>query len=294
VGSQQSNLILETVGVQPGSGAAWPDIGENGSDSGDVPGPGSDFQPGDLAAPLNLKRTSEHLVERLVTALALGSYVVGQKLPSERELAPELRVSRATLRDALHQMERRGYIEIRRGRHGGAYVRSGWGADSLDLVRKALSPRWERLEWTFDLSNLLNPLIARLAAERRTAEDLEALAIAVARYAQAVEAADRTALRLADHAIHAAIARASHNPYLVTIEKQMRSELSLGTDALPTSPEIRARALRDHQDLAQAIAEQDGARAAEIALQHMQTLAEQPLRTLYERSRMPDAAPAPS
>ena len=248
--------------------------------------PAEDGPADHFAGPLNLKRTSEHLVERLVTALALGSYVVGQKLPSERELAPQLGVSRATLRDALHQLERRGYIDIRRGRHGGAYVRSGWGSDSLDLVRKALSPRWERLEWTFDLGNHLNPLIARLAAERRTENEVELLDMAVRQYAQAVETADRTALRLADHAIHTAIAKASHNPYLVTIEQQMRAELSLGTDALPTSPEIRARALRDHQDLARAIAERDGPRAAEIAMLHMQALAEEPLRALYERSQV--------
>ncbi|MFD0635921.1 winged helix-turn-helix domain-containing protein [Catenulispora yoronensis] len=61
-------------------------------------------------------RNAERLVERMVAAIALGSFAVGQKLPPERELAAQLGVSRVTLREALHQLERQGYVAIRRGR----------------------------------------------------------------------------------------------------------------------------------------------------------------------------------
>jgi DNA-binding FadR family transcriptional regulator len=218
----------------------------------------------------------------MVAAIALGSFSVGQKLPPERELAGQLGVSRVTLREALHQLEQRGYVSIRRGRYGGAFVLSARGSDSADLVHRALQPRWQRLVWTFDLNDHLNPVIARLAATRRTPDDIERIHAAVDQYAKAGD--DRTEMRLADHAIHNAIAQATHNPHLVMIEHQMRSELSLGTDALPTSPEIRAQALHDHRELAIAIAAGDVDLTAQIATRHIHDLVERPLRALYERA----------
>ncbi|GAA2015452.1 FCD domain-containing protein [Catenulispora yoronensis] len=232
--------------------------------------------------PLAPMRNAERLVERMVAAIALGSFAVGQKLPPERELAAQLGVSRVTLREALHQLERQGYVAIRRGRAGGAFVTSARGSDSADLVRRALEPRWQQLEWTFDLNDHLNPVIARLAAERRTPEDVDRIHAAVAAYVAAED--DRTAMRMADHAIHNAIAQATHNPHLVVIEHQMRSELSLGTDALPTSAEIRAQALRDHRELAAAVAAGEADLAADIAQRHIHELVERPLRELYNRA----------
>lgn len=233
-------------------------------------------------SPLTPRRNAERLVERMVTAIALGSFSVGQKLPPERELAAQLAVSRVTLREALHQLEQQGYVKIRRGRYGGAFVMSARGSDSANLVRRALAPRWERLEWSFDLNEHLNPVIARLAAQRRTQDDIDRIQEAVEQYASAEN--DRTAMRMADHAIHNAVAQATHNPQLVVIEHQMRSELSLGTDALPTSPAIRDQALRDHRELAAAVATGKADLAALIATRHIHDLVERPLRDLYGRA----------
>ncbi|MGL5811398.1 MAG: FadR/GntR family transcriptional regulator, partial [Nocardioides sp.] len=64
----------------------------------------------------------EACVERLGTAIRLGVFPPGSSLPTERELADRLGVSRATLREAMAALREAGLVETRRGRTGGTVV----------------------------------------------------------------------------------------------------------------------------------------------------------------------------
>src|SRR5262249_35621220 len=64
----------------------------------------------------------EITVSRLVQAIKLGLVEVGDRLPPERELAEQLQVSRATLREAISALREAGYLSSRRGRTGGTFV----------------------------------------------------------------------------------------------------------------------------------------------------------------------------
>lgn len=231
--------------------------------------------------PLVRRNAAGQLADRLVAAIRLGSYLPGQKFPPERELAQSLGVSRATVRDAMHQLAAMGYITIRRGRHGGATINPADDLRSSDHAGRALLSQWEELEWTFELSHDLYPLIARRAAERRLPADIERIYQATEFYARSGD--DRDAMRRADHDVHTAIAQATHNPFYVGIDGQMRRRLSLGTDALAYSAEIRERALRDHRAIADAIAEADADKAAHLVRAHFVDLAEKPLRSLLRQ-----------
>ncbi|HZM74600.1 MAG TPA: FCD domain-containing protein [Candidatus Limnocylindrales bacterium] len=231
-------------------------------------------------AQFKAKTAGEQLVDRLVTAIALGVLLPGQKLLPERDFAKRLEVSRATLRDALHQLSSMGYVTIKRGRSGGVWINSAWGPESPGHVRDMLLPRWQQLQWLFDLAKEVLPLIARVAAQRRDDNDIAALKAAVAAYD---DAADREAMRTADNAIHAAIAVATHNPYYTSLDSQLRAQLTFGTGSLPFDHEIRKRALDDHDHLAQLIVEGDAAGAGEVALHHFVDLVEEPMLRLRER-----------
>jgi len=78
----------------------------------------------------------------------------------------------------------------------------------------------------------------------------------------------RDASRLADHALHQAIARATHNSRLVDLSARIRREVGLGFDAEPYTPEMRHRALRQHPTLAEAVIAGDPDRAARLAASH--------------------------
>ena len=159
-----------------------------------------------------MRYVADDVVDRLVTAVGLGVYVDGQQLPTERELAAMLGVSRTSVRDALKQLTASGYLEVRRGRKGGYFVLSDWGPDLAHHVRRQLVARWSEFEHVFDARTLVEPMIARTAAARRSKDDIVAMKAAVQAY---VDAADRDASRVADTALHLAIAEATHNPILV-------------------------------------------------------------------------------
>jgi GntR family transcriptional repressor for pyruvate dehydrogenase complex len=237
---------------------------------------------GPLLAPLTLRTAGERIAERFVTAIALGEFVPGQALPSERELAAMLEVSRTTVREALQRLHAAGYVTTRRGRGGGTFVQTGVGPQTDEMIRRTLLPAWEELSEILDFRQLIEQQIARTAAERRDEHDIEVIRAAVAAYQ---DAPDREASRLADGAMHAAISQAAHNSRLASLSLRIRREVSFGFDAEPYSPEVRRRAMHQHPELAEAVITGDPETAARVAAQHF-SLTEDLLRELHARIRL--------
>jgi DNA-binding FadR family transcriptional regulator len=234
---------------------------------------------GGVLQPLELRRAEEQLAERCVTAIALGEFVPGQRLPSERALSAQLGVSRKTVRGALHSLADSGYVEIARGRNGGAVVQKDWLPASSEIVRKTLAENWEAFEQLFDLRHLVEPLIARTAAGRRDDEDAERIFAACDAYDAAP---DREASRAADAALHAAVADATKNVHLAALSRQIRLQVSLGFSSEPYTPAIRQRAIADHRRLVEAIVARDATAAEAIATEHF-LLTEDALRRLAKK-----------
>jgi len=238
--------------------------------------------PGSLLMPITLRTAGERIAERIVTAIALGEFVPGQRLPTERELARMLEVSRTTVREALQRLQASGYVSTKRGRGGGTFVRAGTGPDADDMIARTLGPAWADLTQLLDFRRLTEQLIARTAAERRDEHDIARLRHAVRAYS---DATDRDESRLADHALHQAVAQAAHNARLVDLSARVRREVSLGFDAEPYTPEVRRHALHQHPQLAEAVIAGDPALAADLAAQHF-SLTEDMLRELHARIRI--------
>ena len=236
----------------------------------------------ELFAPVRLKNASGQVAERLVTALALGVFVTGQRLPTERDLAAMLGVSRTTVRLGLALLTATGYIEVRRGRHGGAFVLVEQGPDTDEMIRRTLVRDWDQFEQLFDFRALVEPLIARTAARRRTPEDASRIGAALEAYRGA--GSNREASGAADGALHRAIAAATQNRYLVDLSERLRHGATLGFRAEAYSLSIRERAILEHGELAAAVIAADADAAAAIAARHF-TTTETRLRELYERAR---------
>ena len=234
---------------------------------------------GSLLQPVPMRTAGERVADRLVTAIALGEFEPGQRLPAERELAATLEVSRATVREALQRLHDGGYVVTRRGRGGGTFIKTGTGPGADEMIKRTLDPEWEQLAEVLDYRRLVEQLIARTAAERRDARDIGVITSAVRDYSRA---RDRDTSRLADHALHQAIARATHNPRLVDLSARIRREVGLGFDAEPYTPQLRRRALRQHPRLAEAVIAGQPDRAADLAASHF-SLTESVLAELRAR-----------
>ncbi|WP_242907007.1 FadR/GntR family transcriptional regulator [Actinomadura terrae] len=206
--------------------------------------------------PLRPARTGEQVAHRLATAIALGEFGPGDRLPSERDLAALLRVSRESVRAALRVLARSNLVEIRRGRGGGAFV-----VAAKDESGRAAAPEpWAELAELLDYRRLVEGMIARTAAERAGAADHAALARALAAWDAAATTAQA---RERDAGLHHAVARATHNGRLVQLHERLASELALG---VPSGPDDTARA--HHHALVAAIARADGDGAARVATEH--------------------------
>jgi len=235
----------------------------------------------ELFAPLRQRNAAELIAERLVTAIAMGVFVPGQRLPVERELAASLGVSRTTVREAISRLAATGYVEVRRGRHGGAFVTAASGPEADAMIYRTLAPGWDRLDRLFDFRTLVEPLIARTAAIRRSPQAIRRIEAALQAYRSA--GSDRAASGQADGALHRAVAEATDNPYLVDLSDRIRHAVSLGFRAEPYSQAIREQAIVEHGDLADAVIAGDPDRAGELAARHF-AITEERLRALLARS----------
>src|SRR5260370_16407571 len=188
---------------------------------------------GALLAPVPMRTAGERSAERLVTAIAVGEFEPGQRLPTERELSATLEVSGTTVREALQRLQAAGYVTTRRGRGGGTFIQTGAGPGSDEMIKRTLDPAWDQLTELLDYRRLIEQQIARTAAERRSDADIDTIRQAVGEYAHA---AGRDARRLADHPLHQAIAPATHHSPLVDLSPPIPPEVRLRLHPQPYTP----------------------------------------------------------
>jgi GntR family transcriptional repressor for pyruvate dehydrogenase complex len=205
------------------------------------------------------------LADRIVTAIAVGEFQPGQRLPSERDLAARLGLARSSVRDALARVARLGMLDIRRGRSGGAYVTTQWTRDVASSVRATLEPHWGELEAAFDMRRLIESLVAATAAERHDSDDRREILGALDDYESAP---DLAAAQRADLRLHHAIAKAAKNPRLLQLRDELLAEVSIGFSVEPFTPPLYAEALPVHRALAEAVIDGDAAEAARIGSEH--------------------------
>src|SRR5271169_2302646 len=122
-----------------------------------------------LRAP-DRSRLYEQLAARLLDFIEVTGLGVGGRLPSERDLAQALQVSRASVRQATVALEVRGTLEVRHG--DGIYLRS-LPRDSGRLME--LMTQRHRLPEILEAREALETQLAGLAAARRTETDLAAM-----------------------------------------------------------------------------------------------------------------------
>ena len=133
--------------------------------------------------PVRQSRISDEVLDQLKKSILLGYFKAGDKLPSERELAEQFKVSRIAIRESLRALENKGFIMIRQGVTGGTFV--------TELTFEHLSNAFVDLFLSEKISIpelvqmrvLLEPEIARLAALHKDEESAGRLKEALGREA---------------------------------------------------------------------------------------------------------------
>jgi GntR family transcriptional repressor for pyruvate dehydrogenase complex len=144
----------------------------------------------------------------------------GTRLPPERELAEQLGVNRATLREAIRILEHRGLV----------MMKPGMGTFVVDVPVSTVTESLIRY-WNFGqgsqadllvLREILEPEIAALAATHATDDEIEELRKQVERIEAAVKEQNVDAYIAADETFHEVLAESSHNQLIAGIMKGLR------------------------------------------------------------------------
>ncbi len=160
------------------------------------------------AASLKSTTVRKQLVERLRDAIIDSTFKPGDRLV-ERELCEKFNVSRASIREALRELEAQSLIDIIP--HSGPVVRV------IDL---------EEVIALWDLRHAIGTLAARRFAEKGTQADVDRFETCIRVHAQALEAADPSAIKSSKSALFESFAAGAHNPPLSRAFSQINAQLS--------------------------------------------------------------------
>ncbi len=160
-------------------------------------------------------RLYKQVADQIQELIVAESLKPGDRLPSERELAERLGLSRTVVREAIHTLAVRGLVHVKPG--CGAYVRELRPEDAAAsmglLLKLRQAPR--SLDDLYEVRRMLEAEIAALAAERATADDVRALQEAVAGMEESADDLERYAEY--ELAFHAALAAATQNGLFCTL-----------------------------------------------------------------------------
>jgi len=193
----------------------------------------------------------------------------GDRLPSERDLATQLDVSRPALRESLATLE--ALRLITRKPNSGIYLAGPNAYPSFESVvlrsNHGLPLDRDTIVHSMEVRNLLELQAIELACERRTAADLAHLASIVEQTGQRL--AEKCSIIDLDEAFHLGVVAASHNPVFVQIVHSFY-RLSIVRRRVYFSDLRRCRrSHREHQAILRAIGARDTAAAREAMRQHI-------------------------
>ena len=236
----------------------------------------------------------ENCVERLATAIKLGVYPDQTTLPSERELAVTMGVSRATLREAIAALRAARLVRTTRGRGGGTTVDHRPGRPLRTVPGEAVprpvdAPTWSGWMDSLAFRRIVEPGAAQLAASAPLTTAAHTMLRGAGRaVAQAREPGEH---RQADSRLHLALAAVTGSARLVDAVTAVQADLHDMLLLIPVLGVNIEHSDAQHAALVDAVLAGDGLRARRVMENHCDDTAAL-LRGLLGTSR--DSRPEPT
>lgn len=235
--------------------------------------------------PIKTSRASEDVFLQLKAAILSGKFKPGGKLPSERELTADFQVSRGVIREAIRMLELSGFLAIRQGHGGGAYVTdltlSHVGNAFLDLFQTNTLSMTE----VSQVRLFIEPEVARLAALNFNATHLKRLDEAEANEHVTFKSAPDQIARLTN--VHKVLAHICGNLFFEAI---VRSMLKITAEIVMTVvPDLDfLHGPGEHHAVIEAVKSGDAPRAAAEMALHLKTFSIEivELEKVYRRHMM--------
>ncbi len=220
---------------------------------------------GSVFEPIRLERVADKVVSQLKKAISDGQLRVGERLPSERELAELMGVSRPSVREALQRLELLGMVETTQG--GGSVVKSLAEQEIESPIEMVLGDDKQRVLELTEIRAFMEAWAARQAAQNRTEDELGLMRGCLDEMARDFEKGI-TSFE-ADLKFHSEIAAATHNViylhFINSIYSLINYSIRVHREQVLTGRDDQQRILQDHSKIFKAIQDRNP-KAAEAAM----------------------------
>ncbi|MDO8931014.1 MAG: FadR/GntR family transcriptional regulator [Rhodocyclaceae bacterium] len=220
---------------------------------------------------LGVQRISDAVAGELEARILEGSLKPGDRLPSERDLAVELGVSRPSLREAIQKLVSKGLLSSQHG--GGTFVTDSLEAPFVDPWQQMLEGHPGLQGDMLEFRHMLEAEAAAMAARRATDADLERIEAALRAMEESFRGEDPQAQVDADLAFHQAIAEAAHNVLFghmtSSLFRVIQGHLTRNLQHLRTLPEEWKELASQHRAIWLAIRDRQPEAAAAAARVHI-------------------------
>jgi DNA-binding FadR family transcriptional regulator len=226
-----------------------------------------------VAVPLRVEQVYEQIARRLIQDIRLGLLNPGERLPSERELARRLEVSRSSVREAIGVLQVGGIVETRQG--AGSFVAADAPRRLTEQPTSALLAHDESPFALLEAREAFEPQVARLAASRPCRDACaEDLLEEMERLSDPGSAEERLIWSEADRLFHRQIGAMTGNPVVVALCDQVAAIMDqplwrrLRDDSLSNPGRMRIH-IAEHRMIYEAVSEGDPDAAESYARQHL-------------------------
>lgn len=219
-------------------------------------------------SPVERKSVADQVAKKILDLVRTGNLKPGDQLPTERDLAQMLQVSRPSVREAMRGLQILGVVKSRQG--GGAYISSLDAADLLGPLQFLITLNAQNVHALYQARNLIDGGIARLAAENLSDADLERLQTMVGLQRGLVN--DPLGFRVSDLEFHRTIMEATGNPFLVRVAHSL---YVLGMEyrrIASETPGVLKQSLTDHEAIMAAFVARDPDTAERAMMEHMRNV----------------------
>lgn len=215
------------------------------------------------------ERISDQIKTILKKTILDGHLKPGDKFPPEAEIAQQYNVSKVSAREALREMESEGLILKKRGIFGGSFVAEPGSEKMVDVVINSYLFGGITAKDLSEFRRILEPGLARLAARRRTDEDLAAMERCIEEidHSIAIGKPDQTKAI----GFHLLIANACHNRFISSL---MEALVNVFQQVLAKIPDMKtaARDIEYNRAFYTCIRDRDGDAAQNVMADHFDTL----------------------
>ena len=218
--------------------------------------------------PLERLPVGEMVARRILDMVKAGTLQPGDQLPTERDLAQSLGVSRPSVREAIRGLAILGVVRTVQG--GGAYISDLDAEALLGPIQFFLSLQDLNVTELYDARSLIESDVARRAAVNMDAAALTRLEMVLSKQKDCLGNSD--AFRASDYAFHEIIWIGSNNAFLKRIGESLNVIGLEFRKRASESPAVLRQSYADHQVLLEALKARDAEAAAKAAERHMQNV----------------------